>query len=74
MTTFIIAIILFAITYILLLTFSKFRSWIAFASAIIFSLWLSLICKDIEFTIKDIISSIDFNDDRWNNGNRRSIY
>ncbi len=61
MSTFVIALILFAITYILLFAFPKYRAWIAFGSAIIFSIWLSLLCKDVEFTLKDILDSIDFN-------------
>lgn len=61
MSTLIIAIILFAITYVFLFAFPKYRSWIAFGSAIIFSLWLSLLCKDVEFGFKEIFGAIDFN-------------
>lgn len=61
MSTFIIAIILFAITYVLLFSLPKYKHWIALGSAIIFSLWLSLICNGVSFTFKDIISAIDFN-------------
>ena len=61
MSTFVIAIILFAITYILLFTLPKFRHWIAFGSAVVFSLWLGLIAKDVEFTFKDVFGAIDFN-------------
>ena len=61
MSTLIIAIVLFAITYVCLFAFPKYRSFIALASAIIFSIWLSLICKDVEFGLKDIFGSIDFN-------------
>ena len=61
MSTFVIALILFAITYVLLFTLSKFRHWIAFGSAVVFSLWLGLIAKDVEFTFKDVIGAIDFN-------------
>ena len=58
MSTLIIAIILFAITYVLLFTFPKFRHWIALGSAVVFSLWLSLICKDVDFTLKNVIEAI----------------
>lgn len=61
MSTFIIALILFGITYILLFSLPKYRAWIAFGSAIVFSIWLSLICNDVEFTLGDILASIDFN-------------
>ncbi len=61
MSTFVIALILFAITYILLFAFPKYRAWVAFGSAIVFSIWLSLLCKDIEFTLEDIFDAIDFN-------------
>lgn len=61
MSTFIIALVLFAITYVLLFTLSKYRHWIALGSAIIFSLWLSLMCKEVDFTFKNIISAIDLN-------------
>ena len=61
MSTFIIAIILFAITYILLFALPKIRAWIALGSAVIFSLWLSLLCRDVEFTFTDVLGAIDFN-------------
>lgn len=61
MSTFTIAIILFVITYILLFSLPKHRSWLALGSAIIFSIWLSLLCKDVNFNFNDIIGSIDFN-------------
>lgn len=61
MDTLTIAILLFAITYVLLFTLSKYRHWIAFGSAIIFSLWLSLLAKDVEFTFNDVLGAIDFN-------------
>lgn len=61
MSTLIIAIVLFCITYVLLLLVPKYRSWIALASAVVFSIWLSFICKDVTFTFADIISAIDFN-------------
>ena len=61
MSPFIIALILFAITYVLLFALPKYRAWVAFVSAIIFSIWLSLLCNDIEFGLKDIFGAIDFN-------------
>ena len=61
MSPFIIAIILFVATYVLLFTLPKYRAYIALASAVIFSVWLSLFCGDISFGIKDIIGAIDFN-------------
>ncbi len=61
MSTFVIAIILFAITYVLLLAFPKIRAYIALGSAVIFSLWLSLLAKDVTFGIGDVIGAIDFN-------------
>ena len=61
MSAFIIALILFGITYVLLFSLPKYRAYIAFGSAVVFSLWLSLLCNDIDFTFKDVIGSIDFN-------------
>ena len=61
MSTFVIALILFAITYVLLFTLPKYRHLIALGSAIVFSLWLGLIAKDVEFTFSDVIGAIDFN-------------
>jgi len=61
MSTFVIALILFAITYVLLFSLPKFRHWIAFGSAVVFSLWLSLLAKDVEFTFADVIGAIDLN-------------
>lgn len=61
MSTFIIAIIIFVITYVLLFTLPRFRAWIAFGSAVLFSLWLSLLCKDVDFTFIDVLNAIDFN-------------
>ena len=61
MSPFIIALILFAITYVLLFALPKFRSYVAFGSAVVFSVWLSLLCKDIEFGISDVFGAIDFN-------------
>jgi len=61
MSTFVIAIILFAITYVLLFALPKYRSFIALGSAVVFSLWLSLSAKDVEFGIADVFGAIDFN-------------
>ena len=61
MSPFVIALILFAITYVLLFALPKFRSYVAFGSAVVFSVWLSLLCKDIEFGISDVLGAIDFN-------------
>ena len=61
MTTFVIAIILFAITYVLLFALPKIRSWIALGSAIIFTVWLSFICQDVEYSVLDSLAAIDFN-------------
>ncbi len=61
MSTFVIAIILFAITYVLLFALPKFRAWTALGSAVIFSVWLAFICKDVNFTFSDLIVAIDFN-------------
>jgi len=60
-STLVIAIILFTFTYILLFAIPKFRHWIALGSAIVFSLWLALICKDVDFTLKNIFEAIDYN-------------
>ena len=61
MTPTVIALILFAITYILLFALPKYRSWIAFVSAIIFTLWLTFFCKDVKYSPIDSIKAIDFN-------------
>ena len=63
MSTFIIALILFAITYVLLFAFPKYRSWVALGSAIIFTIWLSFICKDpsVNYNVLDSLKAIDFN-------------
>ena len=61
MSSFIIAIILFIITYILLFTLPKIRSFIALGAAIVFSVWLSFFCADIDFGMSEIIGAIDFN-------------
>ena len=61
MSTVLIAIILFALTYVLLFAFPKWRSYIAFGAAVVFSVWLGLISREISFTAADVIGSIDFN-------------
>lgn len=61
MNTFIVAIIIFVITYILLFALPKYRSYIALGSAVVFSVWLGLFNKEIEFTFSDIFGAIDFN-------------
>ncbi len=48
------AIILFAVTYVLMLTFSKYRPWFALASGVIFILTGML-------PLGDILGSLDFN-------------
>lgn len=59
-TTIVIAIVLFAATYILLLSLPKYRAYISLASAIVFSVWLS-VNNSVNLGIKDIINAIDFN-------------
>ncbi|MBQ8345299.1 MAG: anion permease [Clostridia bacterium] len=61
MTTFVIALILFVVTYVLLLALPKFRAWTALISAVVFSVWLGFFCKDVEFGLSDLIGAIDFN-------------
>ena len=61
MNTFIIALILFALTYVLLFTLPKYRAYVALGSAVIFTVWLSFICKDVEYGLLDSILGIDFN-------------
>ena len=61
MSPFIIAIILFVITYILLFTLPKARAYIALGSAVVFSVWLTFFCADIDFGLGTIIGAIDFN-------------
>lgn len=61
MSTFVVALILFAITYVLLFALPKFRSYVALGSAVIFTIWLSLICQDVEYSILDSLKAIDFN-------------
>lgn len=59
--TFIIAIVIFVITYVFLFAFPKYRAWTALTSAVIFSVWLSLFCEDVTFTLADVFGAIDFN-------------
>lgn len=59
-TTIVIAIILFAATYILLLSLPKYRAYVSLASAIVFSVWLS-VNDSVNLGIKDILNAIDFN-------------
>ena len=61
MNTFVIALILFAVTYVLLFTLPKYRAYVALGSAVVFTIWLSFICGDIEYSILDSIKGIDFN-------------
>ncbi len=61
MSPFIIAIILFAVTYVLLFTLPKLRSYIALGSAVVFSVWLTFFCADIEFGLGTVFGAIDFN-------------
>ena len=61
MSTFVVALILFAITYVLLFALPKFRSYVALGSAVIFTIWLTLICQDVEYSILDSLKAIDFN-------------
>ena len=61
MNTFVIALILFAVTYVLLFTLPKYRAYVALGSAVVFTIWLSFICTDVEYSILDSIKGIDFN-------------
>ena len=61
MTTFITAIILFAITYVLLFALPKYRAFVALGSAVVFSVWLAFFCSDVSFTFLDVLGAIDFN-------------
>lgn len=61
MNTFVIALILFAVTYVLLFTLPKYRAYVALGSAVVFTIWLSFICGDVEYSILDSIKGIDFN-------------
>ena len=59
--TTIIAVIMFALTYVLLLTLPKYRAFVALGSAIIFSLWLIFLTPDVEFGFLDVLGGVDFN-------------
>ncbi len=59
--TLIIAVVMFALTYVLLLTLSKYRAFVALGSAIIFSLWLIFLVPEVNFDFFDVLSGIDFN-------------
>lgn len=61
MSTFITALIIFAVTYVLLFALPKFRAYVALGSAVVFSVWLAFLCGDVEFTFADVIGAIDFN-------------
>ncbi|MBQ7365100.1 MAG: TRAP transporter large permease subunit [Clostridia bacterium] len=61
MSTFVIAIILFAITYVLLFALPKYRAFVALGSAVVFSLWLGLLADDVTFTFSNVLGAIDFN-------------
>ena len=61
MSSFIIAIILFAITYVLLFALPKWRAWVALTSAVVFSVWLGFLAPDIEFGLGDVLAAIDLN-------------
>ncbi|HOO22143.1 MAG TPA: SLC13 family permease [Clostridia bacterium] len=52
--SFLAAVIVFAVTYVLLLIFSKYRAYIALASAIIFVIWAKL-------SFAELVDAIDFN-------------
>ena len=60
MNSFIIALILFAVTYVLLFTLPKYRAYVALGSAVIFTVWLSL-STDIVYSPIDSLLGIDFN-------------
>jgi len=59
--TIIIALILFALTYVGLFAFPKYRAYVALGSAVIFSIWLGLINKEVEWTLVDVFTNIDYN-------------
>ena len=61
MNTFVIALILFAVTYVLLFALPKYRAYVALGSAVIFTIWLSFICGDVEYSVLDSVRGIDFN-------------
>ena len=60
MNTFVIALILFAVTYVLLFSLPKYRAYVALASAVVFTVWLSL-NKSVDYSVLDSILGIDFN-------------
>ncbi len=59
--TTIIAVIMFALTYVLLLTLPKYRAFVALGSSIIFSLWLIFLTPEVEFGFLDVLGGVDFN-------------
>jgi len=61
MNTFVIALILFAVTYVLLFALPKYRAYVALGSAAVFTVWLSFICKDVNYSPLDSLLGIDFN-------------
>ena len=61
MSPFIIAIILFIVTYVFLFALPKYRSYIALGSAVVFSVWLTFFCADIEFGLGTVFGAIDYN-------------
>ena len=61
MSTFVIALILFAVTYVLLFALPKYRAYVALCSAVVFTIWLTFICNDVEYGLLDSILGIDFN-------------
>lgn len=61
MSTFVIALILFAVTYVLLFALPKYRAYVALGSAVVFTVWLTFICKDVEYGLLDSLLGIDFN-------------
>ena len=61
MSPFIIAIILFVITYVLLFTLPKIRCFVALGSAAVFSVWLSFFCEEIDFGARTVVGAVDFN-------------
>ncbi|MBO5946420.1 MAG: arsenic transporter, partial [Clostridia bacterium] len=60
MTTFIVALILFAVMYVLLFSLPKYRAYVALASAVVFTAWLS-ISKNVDYSVLDSIVGIDYN-------------
>ena len=61
MTTFVIALILFGITYVMLFALPKLRAYIALGSAVVFSVWLAFFCSDVEYGFSEVFGAIDFN-------------